>query len=298
MNANGTMLEGVEIFDVGTWNGIPFTDKDLDGIVNSFNALGLAGRCPLKFGHQGQDARTDGSPAIGWVQKIYRKPGDTKLYADFSNVNTDVIAQIKSGGYKFNSVELLKNVTAGNRRIPWVLDAVALLGATPPAVGTLAPMHASRVPLNFETFVSFTRQETNDDMATKEEFAALTKEHIATLLESAVREGRMLPCFREQFSRSFPDASVEDAKAFIRNAPRPPKNERVPVGPSGSLVMQHGGRADFRALDEAQKVILERRREGDPLPGQSFEQILAAAKEVFRRDPDLARAWMDAPGET
>src|SRR5213079_3506536 len=98
---------------------------------------------------------------------------------------------------------------------PWVLDAVALLGATAPAVGTLAPLKASRRPLEFDESISFTRQETDDRMST-EALTALTKKHIALLFETAVRERRVLPRDREQFTRRYPDASAEDAEAFIR----------------------------------------------------------------------------------
>lgn len=133
-------LYGAEILAVGTWNGITFTDQNLDGIATSFDALGLSGRIPLKFGHNNEQPVTDGQPALGWVSRIYRE-GD-KLLADFTDMPTAVYELIRSGRYKFISVELLKNVLAGTRVLPWVLDAVALLGADQPAVGTLKDLQA------------------------------------------------------------------------------------------------------------------------------------------------------------
>ncbi|CAB4164996.1 hypothetical protein UFOVP820_2 [uncultured Caudovirales phage] len=132
-------IKGAEIFAAGEWNGLSFTESDLDSIVASFDAMNLAGRVPLKFGHTGSDAR-DGAPALGWVDKIYRDGG--KLLADFTSIPSVVYDAIKEGMYKFVSVELLKDVQANTRQIPWVLDAVALLGADQPAVGILKDLQA------------------------------------------------------------------------------------------------------------------------------------------------------------
>lgn len=132
-------INGAEIFASGEWNGINFTDADLEGIASSFNAMNLSGRVPLKFGHDGKDSR-DGAPALGWVERVYRD--GNKLLADFSSIPEVVYNAIKEGMYKFVSVELLKDVPANTRKIPWVLDAVALLGATQPAVGILKDLQA------------------------------------------------------------------------------------------------------------------------------------------------------------
>lgn len=133
-------LYGAEIFAVGTWNGLTFTDEDLDAIVTAFDALGLSGRVPLKFGHNDSQPLTDGQPALGWVSRVYRS--GKKLLADFVDMPTSIYEMVRSGLYKFVSVELLKNVQAGTRTIPWVLDAVALLGADQPAVGTLKDLQS------------------------------------------------------------------------------------------------------------------------------------------------------------
>lgn len=77
----------------------------------------------------------DGAPAFGWVEKVYRK-GD-RLLADFAGIPEKLFSAIQDQWYKFVSVELLPNVKADTQVIPWVLDAVALLGATRPAVGIL-----------------------------------------------------------------------------------------------------------------------------------------------------------------
>lgn len=95
----------------------------------------MGGRIPLKFGHNDKQPLTDGQPALGWVSRVYRE--GRKLLADFVDLPSVVYEAIQKGLYKFVSVELLGEVQAGTRVIPWVLDAVALLGADPPAVGVL-----------------------------------------------------------------------------------------------------------------------------------------------------------------
>jgi hypothetical protein len=129
---------------VGTWDAmtgrVSFSDSDLDEIERSFNLLGLAGRVPLKFGHNDEQPLTDGQPALGWVSRVYRE--GKKLLGDFSDLPQVVYDLIKAGRFKFLSVELLGNVKAGSRVIPWVLDAVALLGADQPAIGTLKDLQS------------------------------------------------------------------------------------------------------------------------------------------------------------
>jgi hypothetical protein len=84
---------------------------------------------------------TDGQPAIGWVEKVYKK--GNKLLADFSDVPRTVYEAVKRKLYRTVSIELLFNVKRDNgQRFNNVLDAVALLGADHPAVNTLADLDA------------------------------------------------------------------------------------------------------------------------------------------------------------
>lgn len=157
------LLKGIEILAVGEWPAserLKMTEESLDGIVSAFQTLNMAGRVPLKLGHEGPDQREDPASqyAMGWVQSIYRS-GKT-LLADF-DVPMRVYNAIKEKMLKFVSVELLKDVQSGNRQIPYVLDAVALLGSDQPAVGVLKEMQASiaarRTPLRAGSRVMLTR---------------------------------------------------------------------------------------------------------------------------------------------
>lgn len=183
----GKSLYGAELMAVGTWNEITFTDASLDGIATSFDALGLSGRVPLKFGHNAEQPITDGQPALGWVSRVYRE--GTKLLADFTDMPTAVYELIRSGRYKFISVELLKNVLAGTRVLPWVLDAVALLGADQPAVGTLKDLQAltlKRGPqLRSSARVAFQR---DTKLFTTGGQTAMTDDEVKALLKKQAEE--------------------------------------------------------------------------------------------------------------
>jgi len=175
----------VEIFQSGVWNSIPFSNEDLDQIVDCFNALKLSGRVPLKFGHQGPDARTDGSPALGWVTKVYRE--GSKLLADFSDIPTVVYDAIQKNLYRFVSIELLHNVKANTGFLTWCLDAVALLGATAPAVGTLKELAtltmAKGSGLQGDELVVFSRTDRQDDNQTHR-----SQKHMAEDNTNAIKE--------------------------------------------------------------------------------------------------------------
>ena len=128
-------LIGKEIFATGKWNGMDFTEEDLDDIVKNFEYLGDIQKVPLKLGHNDEQPVTDGQPALGWVNRVYRK--GQKLLADFTDMPKIIYEAIKNKLYRTVSVELLLGVQHKGNEYRNVLDAVALLGADQPAVNTL-----------------------------------------------------------------------------------------------------------------------------------------------------------------
>jgi len=133
-------LKGREIFAVGIWNDMEFSEADLDDIVANFDKLKDIHKVPLKFGHNEDQEITDGQPAIGWVSRIF-KQGE-KLFADFSDMPRTVFEAIKNKLYRTVSIELLFNVDSDGNKFNHVLDAIALLGADHPAVSSLADLDA------------------------------------------------------------------------------------------------------------------------------------------------------------
>ena len=142
-------LKDVEILASGTWNGnkqVTITDDDLKAFVTSFNDITADDKLnyepPAKLGHN-EDQKilaADGLPAAGWVSKLKVIGG--KLVADFKGVPKKLAEIIKAGGYKKVSSEFYQNYEIGGKKYPWVLKAVAFLGADVPAVKTIGDIAA------------------------------------------------------------------------------------------------------------------------------------------------------------
>jgi DNA gyrase/topoisomerase IV subunit A len=137
-NADLQTIKGVEIFAEGTWNGDPYTEKDLMAIEASFQQTKNLLKPYLKIGHG--DAQKllaeDELPAAGFVSNVYRK--GKKLLADFTHVPAKIYELIKNGAYNRVSSELFVNFKTGDQTHPFALKAVAILGGATPAVHTLA----------------------------------------------------------------------------------------------------------------------------------------------------------------
>lgn len=129
----------VEILRTGTWQGVgcpksgcKFTEEDLADMVANFQELKGEHKVPLKRGHTVEV----GDIALGWVEEL-RVEGD-RLIGKFSDIPTVVREAIKKKLFRKVSIEAMKNVVLGGKKLKgWVLDAVALLGAEIPAVSGL-----------------------------------------------------------------------------------------------------------------------------------------------------------------
>lgn len=133
-------IENVEIFGVGTWNGMKFTSEDLQEIAKNTNKVLSKGnhKPPLKLGHSTSQilkGQSDGDPAMGWIENI--KVQGQKLIADFVKVPNILVGAFKEGLYRQVSVEMRHIDHTG-----WILTGVALLGADLPAVKTLNDLEA------------------------------------------------------------------------------------------------------------------------------------------------------------
>jgi hypothetical protein len=237
-------LTGAEVFAAGTHNGMTFSESDLDAIVSAFDKLNSAGRVPLKFGHNDEQPMTDGKPALGWVERLWRN--GKKLFADFTGMPTVVHDAVKAGRYKFISIELLQDVDRNGDRYPWVLSAAALLGADIPAVNGLGDLQAlcmtREIPgIRFSGSAAFTsdaRFTTNSgdrNTMTDEEIKALKEraekaeakladeqkarftekvtQHraaVVALLDKSIEEGRILPRVKDRIVNARLFKSDED----------------------------------------------------------------------------------------
>lgn len=279
------MIKAVELFASGVWNGRPFTTTDIDGIVNSFIALSLEGKVPLKLSHDGPDPREEPESrlALGWVRKVWRD-GD-RLLGDL-DVPDKVATAIEEGYLKFVSVELLKNVRADTRVLPWVLDAVALLGADQPAVGVLKDLRASlfaaaATRLTYEARQIFHRS-TGDSRN-------VSKESIKAVFNMAVKAGTCLPREQVMFEKRYGDtATVEDAVSWIESAQKPSRqNFGRPnsAAPNPDTQRMTSGDPGEDLVLAAREVMEEREVQGRPI---DFD---GAVRIAMQRNPMVAQSY-------
>ncbi len=251
-------------------NGLTFFQEKLQGIADAHRALGLDGKVPLKLGHNDEQPLTDGKPALGWMKNL--RVVDDKLVGDFVDLPKVIYDAIKTGRYKNVSVELLKNVQAGTRIIPWVIDAVALLGADQPAFGNLQDLQSLTMArgkaLMHESRVTFAMARTPDPAeALRAENAALRlqvrRQTIDSAIEGDIRVGKVAPAARELFKhimRIKGDADYERAELtdwvnFARSQPKPElgPSRRTVIGTDGSAATcgKRTGTSDQRGFSPA-----------------------------------------------
>jgi hypothetical protein len=130
-------IMGVEIFSAGTWNGDKYEVQDLDSMIEAFKENEKGFRPPLKLGHDEKQKllQNDGMPAAGWVGNVYRK--GKKLVADFVDIPKKIAELIKNKSYRKVSSEIYWNLAIEEKRYPFLLGAVSLLGADNPGVMNL-----------------------------------------------------------------------------------------------------------------------------------------------------------------
>lgn len=130
-------IKDVEIFAAGTWNSDTYTVNDLDAMVTAFNKTKEKVKPFLKLGHNEDQEllEKDGLPAAGWIENL-RRVGE-KLVADFIGVPKTIYELIKAGSYRTVSSEIYWNFGLDGEKYPYLLKAVAILGADIPAVSTL-----------------------------------------------------------------------------------------------------------------------------------------------------------------
>lgn len=165
----------VPVLMTGTWNAStgeePITDDDLTSIVQAAES-GVLDSAILKVGHvdpRFESYLEDGTPAYGTVSNpvIEALDDQSVLYVDYLRVEKEFADSLPTK-YPRCSVELARNVTLRDQtgatvhEFPVVLTAVALLGATPPAVKGLSTKVAASAALaedanDYVTLISFSQ---------------------------------------------------------------------------------------------------------------------------------------------
>jgi len=131
------MLEDVEIFKSGVWNGDKYSGKDLERMVDNFNNLKESGKLsvPVKIGHSEKQKylKDEGIPAAGWINKL-KMVGDS-VRATITDIPSKIYNIVKNKGYRKTSAEIYPQYkTSEGKNLKTVLRAVAFLGGDIPAV--------------------------------------------------------------------------------------------------------------------------------------------------------------------
>lgn len=135
-------IPDVELIHAGTWpisTGVwTATMEDLAAAVDALSCPAV--RNPvLKLGHD--DPRFSGEPSVGWVGGMRVADDGLTLLGDFEGM-PGWLADVAASAYPDRSIEgqYAFKCQIGHTH-PFVVEAVALLGVTPPGVGTLQSLN-------------------------------------------------------------------------------------------------------------------------------------------------------------
>lgn len=131
----------VEILRMGQWplstGEVTFTSEDLAAAVQASQSPAVA-RPVIKLGHV--DPRFDGEPAVGFVDNLRLSSDGSALVGDLRGLPA-WLADIMPSAYPNRSIEGAFNYRDQTGRVhDFALTGLALLGVSPPAVGTLAQL--------------------------------------------------------------------------------------------------------------------------------------------------------------
>jgi len=153
-------ITGVELAKVGRWHGgdsrgraqvLDITPADLASAVAAYeHAMSVGGASaadvPIKLGHAMAqevlgnlaDAIKDGAPAYGWVGNLRLENDGRSLVGDFLRMPAKLAGMMTSGAWRRRSIEFGRDVKwpfmPDGKVFPFVMAAVAALGATAPAI--------------------------------------------------------------------------------------------------------------------------------------------------------------------
>lgn len=132
-------VPNVELMHAGTWNASTgkhtFTADDFAN-ASAANDCPAVRRPILKLGHV--DPRFDGEPAIGYVDHVRVAEDGHALVGDFAGMPGWLTPEVMASAWPDRSIEGEWDFTCAlGHSHGFVVTAVALLGVSPPAIGTL-----------------------------------------------------------------------------------------------------------------------------------------------------------------
>ncbi len=212
-----------------------WTEKELDEIVSKYNTQ-KEHTAPIVIGHP-----KDNAPAYGWVESLKRE--GSKLLAKIKDVAEEFKDWVNKGLYKKRSISLYPNL---------LLRHVGFLGAQPPAIKGLKDFKFQDKEEDFLEYEDVIQQETNgqrnqktkykeDSMADgkdkkyeelkaqleaekkkreelEQKYAeyqrAVKRKEIKDFIETGIKEGKILPAWKEQGLEEFMYSLSEDEQVI------------------------------------------------------------------------------------
>lgn len=211
-------LKNVEIFRSGEWKGCPYTDDDLDEMVENFNTFKDSWFIPaIKPGH----SEMPGQQAAGYLDNI-RKKGK-KLFADFVDMPMEIYNAVKQRLFDRVSIEIVPKLKREGRVYHNVVWALALLGVEVPEVSGLKPLRAflssDTAVLSFQTSLGISNESmTDDELKNKAKFHLEQVEKYASSLGiELAKENNMTNEKSKEITPPKVDMSAEIAELKAQN---------------------------------------------------------------------------------
>jgi hypothetical protein len=316
---------------------LAFSDGDIDDIVAAFAERSSAGRVPLKLGHNDAQAVADGQPALGWVSRVWREGEKLLadftdlpmvVYNAISSglykfVSVELSRDVQTSGglrrWALDAVALLgADIPAvGNLKDLQALTMSAKGGLRPAAMFTLTQASKSGDQKTMdekeiaELRAKFSALEVENarlkaaaeatEKAAQDERVKNHREKLIAKFDEAVKAERILPAAQHKFSKSrwFTDdvevmkITTDEVDTIIKESEAPKKQG------GGQARMSANDDARFSALSPDKQVAESVHDYADEhqMDLRDPAQYDRAVKAVFRRNPELAKTYINMPHE-
>lgn len=186
-------LKNVEVMRAGKWKGsqeVNVTPDMLAEIAKNFETINSVEGygVPVKLGHNDKV----GEPAYGWMSSLNVR--GKSLFADFTDVPSEIVDAVRQRRYNATSVELLPAMTYQGKTFNNVLSGVAFLGAEHPAIKGMKPLSAAEfaeatnkliLTQEIDVTLKFTQEDTDNLVLAAETKARTEMQTLVTASEAA-----------------------------------------------------------------------------------------------------------------
>ncbi|RWR29193.1 peptidase [Sinirhodobacter populi] len=208
----------IEIFRAGSFADMTGTTQT----IRPENLTEIAGNydpenhpAPVVIGHPETDA-----PAFGWVDQLYVE-GDV-LKAMIKDAAPEFVDMVKAGRYKRVSISLfLPASTANPMPGELYIRHVGFLGAQAPAVPGLKPVKFAGGPGSCFAMAQDFAAPLSPEQA---ELAALRREKTERRVEDLIRQGRVLPRFKDEIMSFADSLGSGDTVSFADGSAMPTRD--------------------------------------------------------------------------